>query len=156
MNKPSKERMLSIVPLLLLLILTLCILCVTVTGIGVARRVSARDDACYALRTACQYTSVKMQQATSNGFVFVEDFGGCDTLVIKESIGGIEYLTRIYCYDGYLRELFSKADAVFSPSDGEKLIKLKSMTIDTSNNLYEIVFTEENGTSRTLTYGGAK
>jgi hypothetical protein len=33
------------------------------------------------------------------------------------------YCTRIYCHEGYIRELFAEVQGEFSPEDGEKILK---------------------------------
>jgi hypothetical protein len=43
-----------------------------------------------------------------------------DTFFRIETINGTRYYTRIYCHNGYLCELFSKADGSFSKEDGEQ------------------------------------
>ena len=47
-------------------------------------------------------------------------------------IGGEEYVTRIYCYKGWIRELFSRADLKFDPKAGEKVSEAVSLEISGS------------------------
>ncbi|MBE6679602.1 MAG: DUF4860 domain-containing protein [Ruminococcaceae bacterium] len=152
MNKKSKNSFLSLVPLLLFFALTVCILYMCIMGISISKRIAARDNASFALRTACGYTTAKVQSATTRDDIGTESFGGCDALVIKEKHGGKDYLTRIYCYDGYLRELFSAADASLSPIDGEKLLKLDNMSFEKGNDTLSICFTESNKNTKTLVF----
>ena len=57
------------------------------------------------------------------------DFEGCDALVIREEVGSRVYLTRIYCYDGWLRELYAAESARLHPADGEKILEAEEMTL---------------------------
>jgi len=150
MNIQSKKHILSLAPLILFFVLAVCILYVSVMGINISKSISARNSSSYALRTAYNYTSVKVQSANSKNDIFTEDFGGYDTLVIKEAHNGKDYLTRIYCCDGYLRELFCAADATLSPADGEKLLKLNDMSISNEDDVLNIRFTESGGKPQTL------
>lgn len=154
MIKPSKQNMLSLMPLLLFFVLALCVLFVSVMGINISKSIAERDSTSYALRTACQYTAVKVQSAPTKDAVTVGSFDGCDALVISESYGDREYLTRIYCHGGYLCELFAATDATLSPSDGEKLLKLESMSVSQNADILNICFTENGGDTKTLLISG--
>ena len=57
----------------------------------------------------------------------MEDFDGYQALSIREQIDGQWYVTRVYYYDGYIRELFCAEDAALSPQDGEKIIHAESL-----------------------------
>ena len=44
-------------------------------------------------------------------------------------------MTWIYCYDGWLRELFSAAGEAFSPDAGEKLLPSRGMSLKLEDGL---------------------
>ena len=48
---------------------------------------------------------------------------------MPQTIDGEVYLTRIYCYGGFLRELFCAEDAVFAPADGEEILPAESLQL---------------------------
>ncbi len=50
-----------------------------------------------------------------------------DTLILREEAGENVYLTRIYCADGSLRELFGTADGGMQPEDGEIILTAESV-----------------------------
>ena len=61
-------------------------------------------------------------------------------------------MTYIYVSDGALRELHVREGVEASLSDGSEITKLQSMTISKiSDNLYEIILTDTDGTSMKLT-----
>lgn len=114
------SRTTGLLALLVFLLFALCLLLVLLTGAGVYRGLVRRGEERYAARTMVQYIATRVRQA---GDVAVEEFGGCKALVFPETIGGETYLTRVYCYEGWLMELFSADGADLSPEDGERLLE---------------------------------
>ena len=115
--------------LLLFGVFAICILSVLLTGAGAYRRLSQRDQESYDARTAAQYITTRVRQADQLGGVKVRTFEGCPALVLPQTIDGTVYETRIYHYDGYIRELFAAADGDFLPEDGEKVFPAGSLLI---------------------------
>ena len=85
-----------------------CALVVLLSGAQVYQRLVQRGEDSFRLRTASQYVTTRVRQAEN---VTVADFDGCEALCIQEEIDGKVYVTRIYCYDGFLRELFCAQSA---------------------------------------------
>ena len=104
----------------------LCLLLVLLFGARVYRDLTVAGAQRYETRTASAYLTTRVRQAES---LTVEDFGGEDALVIREQIGNGTYLTRIYCHEGYLRELFCAESASLSPSDGEKVLEAECLAL---------------------------
>ena len=108
---------------------TVCILLVLLLGADAYRRVTSRDQAAYDRRTAVQYLSTKVRQTKNGGAVsLLPDAAAGDVLVLAEEAGGEAYVTLIYCYDGWLRELFTAEDAAVALEDGERLLEAESLT----------------------------
>lgn len=124
-----KDRTHKITDLLSLTVLTvfaLCTLVVLLLGGRVYRNLVEAGGENYRSRTAVQYLTTRVQQA---GTVSVEAFGDADALVIREEQGSRVYLTRIYCHDGWLRELYCAETAQLQPADGEKILEAESLTL---------------------------
>ena len=121
--------------LLTFAIFALCILLVLLGGARLYQNLTQRDRQTYDRRTATQYLSTRLHQADRENALSVEEFADTTALCIRETVGEREYLTRIYCHDGYLRELFTPAKGSFSPEDGEKLLPAENMSISMENNL---------------------
>ncbi len=130
--KVKDHTALSHLPILLLFgVFAASVMMVLLTGAGVYKRLAERDNASYGRRTAAQYLATRVRQGDQAGCVTVAAFDGsdgCDTLFLQENIDGVLYDTRVYCYDGYLRELFAASGAEFSPEDGEKIMRLRSLS----------------------------
>ena len=54
---------------------------------------------------------------------------------------GKTYITRIYCYNGWLRELFTAENGNFSPKDGEKLLEMDTLSVIMEENRILLEFT---------------
>lgn len=126
----------AVAALLVLAVFAVGILSVLLSGAGVYERLSRRDSRAYESRTAVQYLATKVRQAEQ--FPRVETFGGADALVFCQQIGGREYMTRVYCHDGWLRELFTAADGQFLPEDGEKLLPMQTLSARMEGELLSI------------------
>ncbi len=123
------------------------ILLVLLTGAGAYRRLTDRDTNAFQTRTAAQYLATRVRQNDSMGTVGVEDFDGVPALTVTEG----EYLTRVYCYDGGLWELYAPAGLDLAPSDGERVLDLSGMELTLEDGLLEAVLTQTGGSAQTVT-----
>lgn len=110
----------DLLALLTFLLLALCLLLVLLTGARVYRNLVQAGETAFQSRTALQYAATRIRQART---VTIQDFQGCPALVIPETIDGECYVTRIYCHEGHIRELFSSEEAALSPEDGETVLE---------------------------------
>ncbi len=149
-NKTEKHHMDGLLTLLLFGVFAACVLFVLLTGANIYRDLTQRDQAAYAHRTCAQYIAAKVRQAPAPDAVRVEEFGG-DALVLSQDIDGWEYLTRIYCYDGWLRELFAQADGELAPQDGEKIIEAQGLELALEDGLLSVYVTDGSGQTTALT-----
>ena len=75
-------------------------------------------------RIALSYVRTKIRAADVAGAVYIGDFGGVTALHLTERFGEREFVTLIYFYDGWVRELFHEAGLDFEPADGTPLFQL--------------------------------
>lgn len=130
-----KEKALKITDFLALTVFTVfavCLLLVLLTGAGVYRNLVQTGQEHYADRTKAMYLTTRARQSQR---ISVEDFGGCQALVSREEIDGETYLTRVYCYEGSLRELFSAENAALKPEDGEAVLAAQSAVFSMEDGL---------------------
>jgi len=129
------------VTFLLLCLFALCAAVAVLAGArvyrGVAQRGAAADDS----RRAVRYLSTRIHQSQEP--VEVGTFGENEALILRDQVDGQRYITRIYCYEGYLRELYTPEAGEFSPADGEKLFPLESLSFRESEALLRITVTLE-------------
>jgi hypothetical protein len=103
------------------------ILYVLLGGAKIYQRFTAAYSEAYDARTCMQYIATKVRQAPCADAVCVETFNGESALCIYEVHGEQTSVTRIYAYDGYLRELFSGAQGEFKPLDGVEILCLEDL-----------------------------
>lgn len=117
-------------------------------GARLYRRTVQRDQLSFDSRTAQQYFATRIRQAPEG--VALADFAGTDALVLPQDVNGQTYLTRIYCHEGWLMELFTRAGGDFSPEDGERLLQLDALSLALSDGLLTVTLTPSGGESQTL------
>ena len=121
--------------LLTFALFAVCILMVLLYGARVYGQLARRGEESFRLRTATQYVYTRVQQAKT---VSITDFDGCEALTLKEQLDGVSYVTRVYCCDGYLRELFCAENAMLRPEDGEKIIPAERLQMKLDGELLTI------------------
>lgn len=155
-SQKTNTHISAIVPLLLFVVFTTCILFVLLTGADTYKKLSQRDKDSFQQRTVVQYLTTRLRQNDVRHMIQVSDFfaddasSQGDTLALREEIAGRTYYTRIYCYDGYLRELFSPAGLDFSPSAGEKILEVKSLYFTLNQDLLSIQITYPDNSTQTM------
>lgn len=148
MKKRNVQRhMDGLAALLLFGLFAACVLAVLLTGAGAYRRLTERDRESYEQRSCTQYIATRVRQADRSGGVAVEQFGGVPALRLTDDLG---YVTRVYCWDGYLMELYTSADADLAPEDGERLLMADGFTPSIEDGLLEITVFSHGGTADTL------
>lgn len=136
-ERSNRQPISTLAALLLLGVFGVSILSVLLTGAGTYRRLIQRDQLSYDRRTCAQYVATKVRQAPTSDAVAVSRFGDSDALVIHEEVDGTAYLTRVYCHDGWLMELFTAAGGDFAPEDGEKILPADSLILTQSGTLLQ-------------------
>ena len=131
----NHAKLTDLFALLVFVIFAICLLAVLLSGARSYETVVQRGEESFKGRTAAQYVTTRVRQA---GGVAVADFFGCDALAITETIGEETYLTRVYCYDGYLRELYCPEGAALQPRDGEKLIPMDAMYLSVDDGILRV------------------
>lgn len=84
-------------------------------------------------RICLSYIWAKVKSADEAGCVYIGDFNGLPSLILKEEYDGITYQTVIYYYDGWVLELFYEKGLEFTPGDGEAIIKTESLAFKEIN-----------------------
>ena len=141
----------GLVALLTFVLFAISILFVLLNGAGVYRRLTQRDQYSYDSRTCAQYVATKIRQAPSPAAISTDTFGTVDSLRISQDIEGLEFVTRIYCYENWLMEIFTLADGDFFPEDGEKILPLSSLSVSQDGSVFSFILTDTEGNTQHLT-----
>lgn len=144
MRKSRKHHIEALAALMLFALYALCIFGVIMAGTGIFSRLSARDDAAFERRSLENYIPAKLRRSDFSGALSVEG----DYLILAEEEG---YETRIYCHEGYVRELFTRCGAEADPSAGEKLLPAEAMELRFEDGLL-IVELDRRGENSTLRF----
>ncbi|MBQ8590011.1 MAG: DUF4860 domain-containing protein [Firmicutes bacterium] len=151
MKQGTKTTQLNgMVVLLLFGVLSVCVLGVLLMGAESYRELTERDRADHERRTAVQYIATRLHHADRAGAVSLRDFDGESALVLKETIDGSVYETIVYCYDGYLCELFVPEDGGFTPEDGTQLMRIGALEFQEDNGRIAFRLTGADGTTQEL------
>ena len=109
-------------PLALFFVLTASSVALVVLASGTySRQVQDSEDS-FASRTALSYVTEKIHQADEYGAVYAGTFDGQDAIVIRQTYSEQTYVTYLYEYDGYLRELFIQDGVDAKASEGRKIL----------------------------------
>lgn len=128
-------RITALAPLLLFAVFASCVVIVLLFGADNYQKLTQRDQDSYQYRTAVQYLTTRVRQSDAVGTVFVGDFYEAvpkesgNTVFIYKTVGDRVFYTRIYCYDGYLCELFAEKNETLEPEDGERVFATKQMRV---------------------------
>lgn len=151
-----KRNISSLLVLLLFAVFVICILAVLLTGAQVYQNLAQRDQESYDRRTVAQYIATKVRQTDAESFVFTAPFSEDaaqtegDTLYLTEQLEGEDYYTRIYCHDGYVRELFASCYDEFLPEDGEKIMEAEDLLFAVEDGLLTVQIGYADGTRENL------
>ena len=107
-------------PFALVALFALMALLVAALGVDVYREVIEAADENSRERIALSYVANKVR-ALDNGRARLDEEEGLRVLSLREEVGGETYVTRIYAWDGALRELFAREAADFVPAAGQAL-----------------------------------
>lgn len=169
MNKQTnKTQISSLAPLLLFVVFTACVLSVLLTGADIYQKVSNRDRTAFQHRTVAQYITTRIRQSDTADMLYVGNFNddlsvqspfaeqtavseiSGDTLFLREELGGRTFYTRIYCCEGYLRELFAQAGLEFAPAMGVQVLELENLRFTMGDNLIYVEITYTDSSAETL------
>ena len=121
----NTSKITDILALMVFAVFAVCILAVLLTGAKVYQKLVEDGGESHTARTAVRYVTTRIRQAEE---ISIERFGGCQALAIPETVDGERYVTRVYCWDGWLRELYCAENASLSPEDGEKVLELEDLS----------------------------
>lgn len=154
-----KHHMDGVFVLLCFCVFAACVLMVLLTGAKSYRGLVRRDDASYAKTIPARYVAARVRHADDADSVFVGNFSGektdetGSTLFLAETEDGQTYYTRIYCYKGYVRELYAAASGSFHPGDGDTVLKAKKLRfqLEPDTGLLTVFSTDRSGRTAQLT-----
>lgn len=154
MNPSSNKKHVidTVFVICLMLLFLLSALTIIAIGANIYKKNVASTNDNYVQRVSIAYITEKVRQSDVDGNIFVQELFGENVLVFQQKIDGDLYNTYIYSYDGYLMELFARADlSSFYPQTGQKILKIYSLDVEEKNSdLLQATITEEDGQKETV------
>lgn len=123
-----------------------------VIGINAYQSVIDRTQLINETRASVSYVTNKIRSGDIAERVHVREYDGGDMLIIGQESLDETYETRIYLYDGTLREqLYDSYDEEFYPEDGEVLIDVMDFAVEWINeNLVGMKITTMDGRTHSV------
>lgn len=135
--RENRCRTHQVLALLCLTAFALCVLLVLLTSASLYQRLVDRGEETYTCRTALQYLTTRVRQAET---VTLGDLDGCEALILEETIDAETYTTWVYCYEGWLRELYAVPGAALPPQAGEAIVAAEEFALHREGNLLTVTF----------------
>ena len=124
--KRNASKITDFLALTVFAVFAVCVLLVLLYGADCYADLVRRGEETFRSRTAVGYLTTRVRQAES---VSVTDLEGCDALVFHENTDGLSFVTYVYCYEGFLRELYCAPGASLPPSAGEKIMEAEKLSL---------------------------
>jgi len=146
----KKSNMTGVLVLLIFAVFMVSVLLVLLSGADTVHRLAERDQRTYHHRTAVQYVTTRIRQADRTGAVTADNSGSISILILSEDIEGCTYQTRVYCCEGYLREMFCEAGAELPPEFGEEILPMQDFRVICEDSGIRAELTLPDGSTETL------
>ncbi len=154
-TKHEKNHIVDVLFVLaLFVVFTLSALVLVILGASVYKQTVNYMDENYTARTAYSYLTEKVRQNDLYDSISIGQLEGTTALVLTREIGGTDYATYLYLYDGSLRELFMRqgSDIGSDPlSAGQEILPLLDWDLQNAGeHLLHIELTLEDNTQKEL------
>ncbi len=126
----------------------LCLLMVLLLGARAYQRVAAAGTGAGDQLDCLAYISAKVRNHDGLGQVFLDGFSPeqpLETLYLRQELDGVVYDTRIYYWQGWVRELYSQAGLAFSPEDGATLLEASGLGFSLEDGVLTVNCPDEEG-----------
>lgn len=146
MNRRKNHSIDVVFALALFCTFAVSVLMVLMMGASSYKSVTAAMNSNYEDRTGAGYLAEKIRHFDSRGGIAAGKFDGNDALLLRQNVDGTEYITYIYYYDGYIRELLTENNSGMTAEAGEKVIEASGFTTEqTDSGLLKVTCTMTDG-----------
>ena len=119
-------------------------------GAQAYRTTTERSAAHEADRTLYSYMLNTLRGDDYAGTVGLNSEDGIDMVTVAYDYGGDLFEKRVYCYDGYLREMLMSVGNEFVPEAGEQVCEASNFRAQMNGNLITIELTDADGELHTV------
>ncbi len=141
----QKQNLSGLIVLVLFGVFAVCILAVLLSGTSVYDRLVERDEKAFDDRTAGQYLATRIHSAVNADAISLTEVEGSTAIRMTEYYGDEEYMTLLYCRDGWLYELFAESDIDIEPEAGEKILPAEKIDGEIENGLLTLHLKDSSG-----------
>lgn len=92
-------------------------------------------------RVALSYLMSQLRANDGVGRIQVGSFGEGDALILSDG----EYATTLYCYEGYLMELYAREDVELSPESGYPIAPVQALAVEAEGKLLRLTVVKPTG-----------
>ena len=149
----GNSRIDTIFVLIIFCVFAISVLLVLMLSAEMYKKMTDLSREGYDDRTGLSYIWTKVKNNDSAGDIHVGDFSGIPALCFDEEFSGVTYTTRVYYYDGWIRELFSEVGLDFLPEDGSQIIEIDGLTLEEPG--YGLIRVSSGGNSLLISPRGA-
>lgn len=147
----NKHMMDILFVLSLFLVFAVCSIVLIILGADVYQKQVNHMENNYESRTSIAYLFEKIRQNDSINSISIDTKGESEALKLITNINDTDYAIWLYEYDGFLYELFTRAEIDLSPEAGQKILEISTLNFDQiSSTLYNVSFTNKEGENITL------
>lgn len=148
--KSNGQTMNVLFTMLLFLVFVLCALYTVLIGGKVYENIRSRMGDSGTGGVALSYIANKVRQGDAAGAVNVKEIDSVPVLELKQEINGETYVTWIYYYEGYIRELFTDVQSNLGLSDGLGVIESNGLSFEKNGRLLKVETAGADGKSLLL------
>lgn len=132
----------SIVDALFLLALfgvfLICALFIVLFGAKIYKNTVKSSEDSFIERTCYTYITEKIRQNDNSKGVIIEDDAGGSVITLSKTVNDSNYVTYLYCDEGFLKEYTTSSANPLNKSAGTKIIELNELDAEKcSDNLYK-------------------
>lgn len=147
----EKHEIDGVFVLLLFVLFAGSILMVLLLGASSYEKLVQRGQESYNARTGIQYIAAKLRHNDEADCVQVGSFSErtnkdadeIATLYLRMGTEGEYYYTKIYYYDGYIREVLCLEDGGLSPEAGQEILPAKGLRLKETDSLIQVTIVDE-------------
>ena len=134
-----------------------CILLVLLFGASSYEKLIERDNQSFEQRTGVSYIAAKLRHNDVAGGAWVASFSDksdrnaddTDTLYLTfigdDGVLVPEYYTKIYYYDGFIREILCEDGLTLTPEAGNEIMAASGLSFEQNGNCISVAVTDEEG-----------
>ena len=137
-HQPSQHAISGVFVFLLMGVFAVFSTVMVLLGARTYKSTSDRTQQHNESRVAAAYVRSMVRADDEKDEVLTENLNGIPTVTMIEVYDGDEYVTRLYAYEGTLRELFTERANEFEPDLGEPICPLEEMNAEIRGGLMTI------------------